>query len=117
MKASLDYRGNVLCVSVSNMGLVELGGGWGVTASSTAQRMLMQEEYIIEAQNRCSVTKISPNSKKYFLSLFRCERTDVEIALKLKFKLRWLFCPIYLMKSWKRRAVITFINKTSYFTR
>lgn len=66
MKASLDYRGNELCVSVSNMGLVEEGGK-GVTASSTAQRMLMQEKYIIEAQNRCSVTKISPNSKKYYI--------------------------------------------------
>jgi len=31
------------------MGLVE--GGGRVTASSTAQRMLMQEKYIIEAQN------------------------------------------------------------------
>lgn len=59
--------------SVSNMGGVvsrkwagRVGGV--VTANSTAQRMLMPEKiYRVEAQNRCSVTKISPNSKNILL--------------------------------------------------
>ena len=66
VKASLDYRGNEQCVSVSNMGLVE-GEKGGYSKQHCTKNADAGKKYIIEARNWCSVTKISPNSKKYYI--------------------------------------------------
>lgn len=69
--------------------------------------------YRIEAQNRCSVTKISPNSKKYsLLSMHWC--LSFSARLKLKFKL-WgtLFFFLSFLFSrpwgtWKKASIHNF---------
>lgn len=111
----------VMCVKSVTWG--SLKGRKGVTASSTAQWMLMQGKiyiYIIEAQNWCSVTKISPNSKKYYIIF--CHHSIVNaLVLKLA-RLKSKFKPwgnsrsidFILQRSvWTTQASVTSINKTS----